>query len=391
MQIKRGVFWVITLLIPIAVIFAVGEFGVRTLLAWQDANSYITPGLYRTDHQLGWTLEPNKTIRHKSVDFDIHYQTDDSGRRRTLFTASSGKRIAIYGDSFAFGIGLEDSDTVATCLNRLLEPVKAVNAAVPGFSPDQYYMQFRRDLDSSETRPDIAVFLILLANDLMDINFHHLTGSGSQQRAKPLFVRTDNGFVLEPAVLPTNPQTTTAVTTPAATPNNETIGYRSTVLTELLRKSQLLRWLYVNMGSRSAFISNLASKVNAQDVDAAMIEEGIKRFEWVVTRIKDTRVPVVYVVIPSENLLLGKNLGGREDNTYRAVKTSLGNIGVHYVDLLERFPRERGLYFPNEGHWNSRGAAFTAMTLARELISQRYIRGEIYENSRHCATEAQPR
>jgi lysophospholipase L1-like esterase len=81
----------------------------------------------------------------------------------------------MLGDSFVFGFGVEDEETLPAQLETVLgarhEGIEVLNAGVPGWSADQYYLFLQTRLD--EIAPDL-VLLGLLDNDVGDLMWHRL-------------------------------------------------------------------------------------------------------------------------------------------------------------------------------------------------------------------------
>jgi hypothetical protein len=79
-----------------------------------------------------------------------------------------GQRIlALVGDSFAFGQGVNDDQTLVHHLNRLSEGRKThLNFAVPGYSTDQQLLLVRQRVWLFG--PETVVLVVYLGNDLFD-------------------------------------------------------------------------------------------------------------------------------------------------------------------------------------------------------------------------------
>ena len=91
-----------------------------------------------------------------------------------------GLRVAVLGDSQAFGDGVEDDETFAALLDGPHVVVR--NHAVPGYGTDQEMLLFERDVRASA--PDVVIVAVYLGNDLRDN-----ADSGTWQYPKPHFVR----------------------------------------------------------------------------------------------------------------------------------------------------------------------------------------------------------
>jgi hypothetical protein len=64
-------------------------------------------------------------------------------------------RVAVFGDSFAFGSEAADDDTYAAVLGRELPRAEVMNFGVPGYGPDQMLLRFREE--GAAFHPDVVV------------------------------------------------------------------------------------------------------------------------------------------------------------------------------------------------------------------------------------------
>src|SRR5438105_4419722 len=80
----------------------------------------LDPNLVRHDPELGWALKANWQGEHKHRDFQASYSVDHRGfRADTLLNPKPGcKTYAVFGDSFTFGIGVNDDQTFVHLLNK---------------------------------------------------------------------------------------------------------------------------------------------------------------------------------------------------------------------------------------------------------------------------------
>jgi hypothetical protein len=74
-------------------------------------------------------------------------------------------RVLLLGDSFVFGHGVEEDETVAAQLERFLPGCEVVNLGVTGYSTDQELLLLRER--GLAYRPDVVILLVC-ANDLLD-------------------------------------------------------------------------------------------------------------------------------------------------------------------------------------------------------------------------------
>jgi hypothetical protein len=164
-----------------AITLVVLEAVLHWLPAWSrgthDARFAFSP--YRPDGPLGFSLRPGVRVRHADRDFSVSVAVNALGMRgpeRSASRPAGTARILLLGDSFSFGWGVEQDETFAARLERVLTervgPVEVLSAAVPGWSTDQHYIYLRTRGLALE--PD----LILLAtgeNDLTELSLNRLT------------------------------------------------------------------------------------------------------------------------------------------------------------------------------------------------------------------------
>jgi hypothetical protein len=122
---------------------------VELFLRYQDGRiarcEHMQPGLIGFDPQLGWKLTPGWTGRHRHHDFDVSYRIAATGFRHDVRQAQRpGPRVAVLGDSFTFGLGVDDDETFVSLLNAGgTHTGRFINRGVPGYSTDQELIQFR--------------------------------------------------------------------------------------------------------------------------------------------------------------------------------------------------------------------------------------------------------
>lgn len=146
------------------------------LFALEGAASWLSPGrdLVMTPHGLeiapvvgfgfahpGVIHAVETDARSGHVIYDARYTIGASGDR-VVTSAATGPAIVFFGDSYTFGNGLNDADTLPQRLADLYGGQRRViNLAVPGFSPQQFLREvdtgYKDDVIGS--RPDVFIFL----------------------------------------------------------------------------------------------------------------------------------------------------------------------------------------------------------------------------------------
>ena len=99
------------------------------------------------DAKLGWKLKPYWSGKHHHYDYDVEYNINSDGFRGTDAAVKEGG-ISIVGDSFSFGLGVNDDETFTSLLN-VMHHNKFYNYSVPGYSTDQQLLLVKRHTDKS--------------------------------------------------------------------------------------------------------------------------------------------------------------------------------------------------------------------------------------------------
>ena len=164
---------VIVLVVTTALVCVAAEFTARAFYNPENLGTVV-----RYDHDLGWSLKPNSSLRSVNYRAGFDYQIDINSHgvrdREFRLRKSTGKRrILILGDSVAFGTGVEEQWRVSSFLARALgDEVEVINSAVSGWGTDQeliHYERFGRQLEA-----DVVVLSVTLANDVINNMLDHL-------------------------------------------------------------------------------------------------------------------------------------------------------------------------------------------------------------------------
>jgi hypothetical protein len=134
--------------------------------------------IVRRDEELGWVLQPGVSVdayqirAEDSLNLDppvvyvkagsemsqalraylerrtrvrYTYNIDANGFRRTLPEVDAGEKILMVGDSGLFGVGVDDEDTIASSLQRLVgDSYRVVNAGIAGYDGDRAFRAARK-------------------------------------------------------------------------------------------------------------------------------------------------------------------------------------------------------------------------------------------------------
>ncbi len=159
------------LLLIALVLVALAEILVRTF--WPQPAFYASPGLYVVDPKVGHRMKPGlKGVLGNFAEFTTQVRVNQLGiRGPEIGPVRPGvRRVLVLGDSFTFGMGVEEPDAfpaqLAAELGRRGVPSEGINAGIGGYGvPDEvrWFEQYGRQI-----HPDVIVLGIFTGNDLQD-------------------------------------------------------------------------------------------------------------------------------------------------------------------------------------------------------------------------------
>lgn len=179
-----------------------GLLGTEGLLRWREArlrhSDRLDPGMLRYDPRLGWRLTPGWQGTHRHHDFTAQYRINPEGFRHdpALPASRRGRRVAVVGDSFTFGLGVHDGETFVSRLNRDGRH-RYLNLALPGSSTDQQALLIEEVLP--RYHPDELWLVVYVGNDLLDNQWARPLQVNA---AKPFFERGPDGLQLRNVPVP---------------------------------------------------------------------------------------------------------------------------------------------------------------------------------------------
>ena len=171
------------------------------------------------DALVGWSLRPGAE-GVETKEGVAHVRINSAGfrdREHDLGKPAGVYRIAMLGDSYVFGVGVEAADRVSDVLEQRLSgcpslagrKVEVLNFGVAGYGPGQEMIVAERR--ALPYRPDVLVQAFVSGNDVGDS--YKPSNEGSLER--PYFVYRSNGLVEDdtfrsvlPASLPSGPSLT---------------------------------------------------------------------------------------------------------------------------------------------------------------------------------------
>jgi hypothetical protein len=148
----------------------IAEGGIRILAATMERFPFVV-----SDARAGWTNRPN--IEQQPVVFGnsrFIMSTDGGGRRITRATGArptaSAAQVVLLGDSFVYGLGVNDEETVGSILARETR-YGIVNLGVVGYGTDQELVKLEEFLGAAAATkaPVEAIIVFVFDNDFVDV------------------------------------------------------------------------------------------------------------------------------------------------------------------------------------------------------------------------------
>lgn len=137
------------------------------LFLW-PATSWWPQGMYipDPDPKLAFRLAPNfdDVVKNRS---EYRVRTNSLGFRSDEPRVEGARTIAVFGDSFAFGQGVQDDETFSAVLQRRLgqQAFEIVNTGVCAYSPAQEYRTYE---ELNARMPLDTIVIQLFENDIID-------------------------------------------------------------------------------------------------------------------------------------------------------------------------------------------------------------------------------
>lgn len=151
--------------LALATTFLTGLLGLLLIEGyyWSSGYTSLVCEICRFHPELGWENIPSKTTTNGKITY-----TTNSRGMRSPEVDSSKEHILVVGDSVAFGLGVNNNETVSHYLEKR-EPIaslgyQVLNLGVPGYGIGQYYLNLKRHID--KLNPKLIVLILYTTNDL---------------------------------------------------------------------------------------------------------------------------------------------------------------------------------------------------------------------------------
>lgn len=342
---------------------AIVEFGLTYYGRWVASRERLDPGLLTFDSELGWQLGRNWNGRHVHYDFDARYSTSDAGLRGTWPPPTPGRaRYVFVGDSFTFGIGVNDGETFVDRLGKDDPATTYLNAGIVGYSTDQEYLYLQRHL--SNWRADQVILDVYLANDLLD---NLLQYPLQAEMGKPTFTFSEGSLRLTNVPVKRSPKP----------PEERGRTLSSMVLGDDAARRRSQSWRSRWEVTRFLGLAEYADRETLSIMPERMADP-LNLFVQLVWKIRElcdaNNVGFGLLLLPGKSFVESPDgVSGQFQNYLReAILAKKDELRVPIFDMAERlrseYQRERKqLFFPHEGHLNPAGHRAVAELLRGQL------------------------
>jgi lysophospholipase L1-like esterase len=294
--------------------------------------------VFAHDPELGWVLRPHLEAEASNLEFAYTIRTDALGMRTAGSEPrrqSTGPRLLVVGDSFAFGWGVSDDEMVSSRLQDELRtrglPVSVLTAGVPGYSTDQEYLLWKR-LDA---QVDPAVVIVLMSSNDPPADNASAVSMGVATYSKPRFAVSNEGaLAVGGTPVPDKQQ---VVPRTALEPVK---GYARTFASYALAK----RFRDARLTSTAAAVPTIPPDPPSLATTAAILGAFNRD-------VRAQGASLLVVLIPSPAL------GAPLAEICRAAR-------IAFLDLTPAFAARDDPVFPYDGHWNAGGHQVAADAIA---------------------------
>lgn len=360
---------------------ALGALLMEGFLGVVSPRIYRIPRVWEHDARLGWWHRPGARGRLIEPELDVEVAINSHGLRGpevALEKPAGTRRIALFGDSFAEGWGVEEEATLRAQLDGLRrprgQPVEVLNFGVAGYGTDQALLAWTER--GAAFRPDVVV-LLFYTNDLWDNGNQRGIGGRGLLVPKPFFrAPPGGGLVLGGVPVPRVPGWDSprvgsaewrAGLWPAVQQRSHVLSLVGQALAPIYtapRDPRYFAGLYGAPDPRSRAAWELTGRILAAFAEA--VERSGARFLVVY-------VPANVEVEPETWRRAREQNGLPADLDLERPSRELARLAREaefaWVDLLPAFraaPNPEPLYL-REGHWNAGGHALAARELDRAI------------------------
>jgi len=311
------------------------------------------------DAQLGWKLKPYWSGKHHHFDYDVSYTINKDGFRGK--TAFKNGGYAVVGDSFSFGLGVNDNETFTSLLNNNNDKT-FYNFSVPGYSTDQQLLLINKVHGVAARN---VLLVVYLGNDVFD-NMREYPLQADH--GKPYFKLIDSKITLKNTPVP--------LVQKSAAARKETIS--NIVLGGEHQVSGLPNWLSkLELSGRLGLFqtSPVLTKEKMHNRFSKSLELMSVLLNEIEKKVAMSNGKLDIVLLPGRSYVeYSASMSAQYQEYFREyiVSSIEPSSSLNVIDLATHL-RElhnagvNNLYYPNEGHLTASGHQYVADFLLAQL------------------------
>ncbi len=362
---KLWAFRVAALLLACIGMAVLGELFLRQSGKRISQSDRLAPGMVQYDSALGWKLNPGWKGSHTHHDFSATYEINTLGFRADtpVLSAEQMERLTVVvGDSFTFGLGVNDDATFVHLLQAERPTgVRFFNGAIPGYSTDQQALLLEGRLLA--LKPDRLMLVVYLGNDFFDNLKAFPMQVGS---AKPYFVKGAAGLELRnsPVPMERKPRDLGGLSEAVWGPDASLWPWR----TRLEQQSELVRLMF----QATVPEKNREAEFTARFEAATQIFDGI--LDRIAADCAREKVELIVAVLAGRSFVEDAgSVSAQYQNVFREhIIAACARNRRRVIDVAgrmgEQHRRERAsFFFLNDGHLNPLGHRVAANIIKAEL------------------------
>jgi len=368
MEKKKPILGFMLVLVSSLVALTIAEVGYRLLFVEQHQYSVAPTGnqyeFYQFDPNLGWANTPGASGNYQRSEFIYHVSINEHGMRQGKIDTGkthSTFRIAVLGDSFVWGIGIDNERRLTELLQGMLPNSEVLNFGTSGYSPVQYLLMMDNVI---KFQPDLVVVVFCLGNDFTDNVLYRRYGY-----YKPYATLDDND---------------TLVIKGYPVPDIKKFGFKQTnrffgsaLLAEIRN-----RFLVADLQQEGLKgFTNELLHVDNKDLSTEQIRvksDGIRINEAILAEIRDALdehdIPLIVAAAPTKREYNQRRRYGHQGyypSVERILIRSTEKLGIVSVSNIHNL--DGSDFWVKDGHWNPTGHQKMATSLARVIYEKGYM------------------
>ncbi len=327
------------------------------------------------------TISPDN---YRKVDYRTHNSLGARATYEIPYDKPEGqKRIVLIGDSFIYGLNIDDSETIASQLKKLLHADwEIINLGVPGFGTDQSLLLLMQEAE--KYNPDVVIY------GLYQNDFSNNIALYQHETYKPMFQLTENNNI----VLTNFPVSKLEKKTfkPEYTGFDKFMRKRSHLWTLYQEKKSAVKSLFFKHEKKDYFNNYFDSEVYSLEKNyrkemqyaTVLTFSLIKQMELESKKLNARFIllnfPSRLQVNPADQKLLFEGYYNVDKNYFdlerenKIMRQFASEQNITYIDFLPIAQKDwTNLYLRNDGHFSADGTGIVAQEIYKKMKEERWV------------------